>query len=484
MRFTSKELDLLRFLSTKETPVPAIELAEELGVSSKSVYRMIKQINSRTDVDIVNSYSGKGFLVNYEEYLKLRIVKDNYRDTERRQMEILLRLLYLSPKSVTISYLFDEYYLSDTMISKDIQRLNSILKASGLLLSRKAGRLSIQGEETTIRHLIDEINHNLGLYSIFLDRDSHNGSFEIDFVTNLFEKMETQIGAYLTYPYRINIFSHLYILFQRGKLGYINQNGVEQEFTSEERELIAKYPNLYRVSKETINAIRSYLNIPISSFENFYLFFHLISSRFEEEEYLGIDNEEEIYELSKLMVEKIGQELGLTTIDSKALSNFTSHIRALVYRLKNQFIVKNELLGSIKSEWRDVFKVVKSVGTEIFHSIGYDNVSDDEFGFLTLYFVNYLEESESVRRILIMCSSGVGTSELLKTRVIKNIPNIEVVEVLSVHSYKQRRYEFSNIDLVITTVNFKDFGPTPSILVSVLFNEQDVLNVQKALGRI
>lgn len=67
--------------------------------------------------------------------------------------------------------------------------------------------------------------------------------------------------------------------------------------------------------------------------------------------------------------------------------------------------------------------------------------------FLTLYFVKYKEMIHSKNVLLIMCSSGVGTSELLKVKVRKAF-ELEIVDVLSARKFSKAPEKYQNIDLI------------------------------------
>jgi activator of the mannose operon, transcriptional antiterminator len=111
------------------------------------------------------------------------------------------------------------------------------------------------------------------------------------------------------------------------------------------------------------------------------------------------------------------------------------HIDPLLYRLKNEIIVKNDLLGDIKLEYPEIFQQVEQVSRSAEEKYQLNEISEDEIGFLTLYFVKYKEMIHSKKRVLIMCSSGVGTSELLKVKVRKAFPELEIVDVLSARNF-------------------------------------------------
>lgn len=72
-----------------------------------------------------------------------------------------------------------------------------------------------------------------------------------------------------------------------------------------------------------------------------------------------------------------------------------------------------------------------------------------------------------------MCSSGVGTSELLKVKVRKAFPELEIVDVLSARKFSKAPEKYQNIDLILTTVNLTIDMMIPTILVNSVFTKQD-----------
>ncbi len=83
-----------------------------------------------------------------------------------------------------------------------------------------------------------------------------------------------------------------------------------------------------------------------------------------------------------------------------------------------------------------------------------------------------------------MCSSGVGTSELLKVKVKKAFPELEIIAVVSARQYQKNQTQFSNIDLILTTVHLTISSETPMILVNSVFTKQDENRVKEKLGEI
>ena len=157
------------------------------------------------------------------------------------------------------------------------------------------------------------------------------------------------------------------------------------------------------------------------------------------------------------------------------------HIKPLLNRLKNNIRIENSLLSDIKTEYSEVYGASMQVMKDVFEVFGFDSISDSEIGFLVLYFVKYLEQHPKKIRVLIMCSSGVGTSELLKVKVQKRFSQLKIVDVVSWKQYKLSKEEFDQqIDFIITSVVPKlEVKTKPVVLVNVMFTDSDYERVLK-----
>ena len=147
-------------------------------------------------------------------------------------------------------------------------------------------------------------------------------------------------------------------------------------------------------------------------------------------------------------------------------------------------MIKNDLLNDIELAYTETFKQVETVSKMVQETFHTNHISKSEIGFLTLYFVKYKELTPVKKRVVIMCSSGVGTSELLKVKVKKAFPELEIVAVLSARQYQKKRVEFGEIDLILTTVHLNEPTKVPMILVNSVFTKQDEKRVQQQLGEM
>jgi len=209
-----------------------------------------------------------------------------------------------------------------------------------------------------------------------------------------------------------------------------------------------------------------YLNTTLPESETFYLFQYLISSRIENGsiKHQNISNEAE--EITRFFSATMSRLMGVAIDQERNRHDLYSHIQPLLYRLKHEITIKNDLLHDIELEYQETFQLVEFVSKMVQKKFHTNHISKDEIGFLTLYFVRYKELAPIKKRVLIMCSSGVGTSELLKVKVKKAFP------------------EFSKIDLILTTVCLNEPPKIPTILVNSVFTKQDEKRVKQMLGEM
>ncbi|MGD1370479.1 PRD domain-containing protein, partial [Enterococcus faecium] len=94
--------------------------------------------------------------------------------------------------------------------------------------------------------------------------------------------------------------------------------------------------------------------------------------------------------------------------------DLANHIKPMINRLKNRIHVKNGLLDQIQLTYEKIYNSVSEVSKEVSQHFKLPLINADEIGFITLYFARMLETQQLPIQTLIMCTTGIGTSELLK----------------------------------------------------------------------
>ena len=407
MKLSKRETRLIEQFMIQGMNLTANELATAAKVSTKTIYRTIKRINEAAGSEIIRSEIGKGFCLDYEAYLRGTIENqetDQYDEPLERRHAIALHVLFKSPKRLMIKELFAPYYLSEAVISSDINRLAEYFQYFELQLIRSDKRVAVIGTEKNIRRCVNDL-------------------FTKTHVWN--EEMVTQ-----------------------------------------------KYP------------INAFLVTELPESEVFYLYQYLVSSRVENKPLAMTNLTKEASEITEFFTKQMEKALGIKLNQQTDKTNLLCHIQPMLYRLKNKIIVKNGLLNDIQLEYPRIFEQVAQVSKEVEQTYGTNPISEDEIGFLVLYFVKFKVIRRRRQRVLIMCSSGVGTSELLKVKVQRAFPELDIVDVLSARMYRKHAQDYQDIDLILTTINLPVEAKVPTILVNSVFTKQDEKRVKQLLGEM
>ena len=139
------------------------------------------------------------------------------------------------------------------------------------------------------------------------------------------------------------------------------------------------------------------------------------------------------------------------------------------------------MLEDIKTSYPNEFQLIKS-GTRAFKKIYDYNFSDDEIGYITLYFLRSFEKSKKIQetKVMVVCNTGRSASKLLSARLMNNLPDIHIVAMDSAYNISAHKNTLNNIDFVISTIPINDISK-PYIVVSPLLREEEIERVKNAI---
>lgn len=482
------EESFIYFLLNKKHYLTASEVAKEFNLSTKTIYRMIKKINSKSsNGELVITEKGKGIKLNYNVYL--RTMNDSttrsfdiYSPTERR-INITQELLFKSPNEVERKSLFENYYISPSVIRADEEKISENLKTKGLILKKNGSKISIQGTEQSIRKaLIDSLLKSNILFPKDLKTQSPNFNNEnFDFALRQIEIIEHTFGIIIPYPYNINLLTHIYILIKRVGHGIFDSS--ENEYLNGQP-IIKEQSIHYKIALNIKENIENYTGILLPSSETMNILIYLTSSRIDKANEKILEFSAEVIEITNFFIEEFRQESNFNITSSLIFESLASHIKPMINRLKNNITIKNILTEDIKLEYSHLFNKISKISKNVSKKWGFTLISEDEIGFITLYFAKEIEEKFQKVRALLVCTTGMGTSEFLKVRLLKSFPDIKVQGTSSCKKCHQEFIDKNSVNLVISTVKIEAKLNIPIILVNSLFIQKDQENVRNAIKEI
>lgn len=474
--------ELIGFLLNSNGYVTAKEIAQILFVSEKTVYRLIACINKSTGSSVIMSQRGRGFKLNYKFYIQpsghQKLGEDslvNISPVERRN-RIMKKLLLNSPQPLEESEVFAQYYVSSNVRHNDKQIIKKNLSRYQIKLISKNNFLKVCGPEENIRIALKKLINDqeiIDLKQLPLNSD-FSEKYDVRFVVKEIDKINYQLQMTLPYPYNVNLFSHLYILICR-----LRKNGTKYLVKEKQKLSPSQHQSeIYRISKQVIKDISNYLSIKVPDVEVDYIFQYLTSSRFVSSD-LNIATSSLVIKITKELIAKVSKDYNydFTFIQER----LEKHVQPLVNRLKNNIHVNNNLLEQIKMEYHDLYHIIFTDAKKIFFKYNLKGIDDNEVGYITLYFAQALEEKSYKLKVVIMCATGIGTSELLKIKVKKAFPNIDIVGITSNNDDK---FNYQDVDLLISTVQVSEKIKIPRIVVSALFTKKDQKIVQEKIDEI
>lgn len=488
----AKELNqkILDILKVHSKFITSEELSEKLGVSRKTITRRINSLNNQFSKPIIISQRGRGYKLDYSNYLSSTHKKSvNDSTTQLRQENILSRLLFSSPKPVKMMDLVNSLYVSESVLQNDEKVIAKHLKRWDLRLERKQRSIRIIGEEKNIRSaLIESVLHLNKATDIDSLRNSCGelNQADFNFALSQVEIAVQALNGSLPYPYNINFFAHIYILLNRARaFRSVNQAIATDDNIQKE---IQQNPEIFDVCKLIILNISNYLHVDSNSLnsETYYLFEYLLTSRFNSFDGVVLNDSDLAEKVTNCYVETVSENLNQNFTDA-IKTEIKNHILSMISRLKMHISLPNALLNDIELEYPEVFGATKKASEKVSKLFDLPKISDDETGFICLYFAKYYEETKDKKkyvRTYIICTTGIGTSGIISTKIAKAIPEIKVVGLLSSLNIEKIFENQSNIDLLISTVPIKGKIDIPVELVSAFFTKQDEEKVRAIVRKI
>ena len=479
---------LIATLKNSSDFVTAKELSEQLQSSEKTIYRLIKEINQTYSPDeLILKKKGSGFKLNkdlapdYQENVSYEQFSP-----ANRQLRILERLLLISPKRILIYDLSQEFYVSDSVILKDRIEIQKMLDEFHLKISTQTGSIFIKGSEFDLRRAIAELVpafSTIDMDNLALSAQSE--SFDIDLAAFILAKMkqlEGQLKAELPYPYNVNIFSHLYIMVERLKRGHQKSN--QLMITFEKSKDVD--PQLLQASQRLIAEVGEHLGRKIADVEIDYLYQYLYSSRFQlSADQQKIQFSKRVMDVTQFYLERMEMTEGKKIDQQSAIFiDLANHISPLLRRLDSKIRIKNKMLGEIKSSYPLIYQQSESISQKMVEYFGFSSISPDEIGFLTLYFARFKELNLAPIKTIIMCSSGIGISKLLRMKIETEFKDLDIVTVLSAQNLEDLAADYPEVKLIITSVSIPESSCVKQVLVSALLTAEDKENIEKVIEEI
>ena len=433
----TRALSIIKILLNSVEPVSSLALSQEIGCSTKTIQNEIKEVNKELKNCEIVSIRGIGYKIegNLDD---IDIKNSDLYDYDRVEYIIkkIINISSTDKDTIKLEDLADSMYVSLSTVKNDLKEVKKILNEYNLKISskHKQGICIEASEEDIIKFIINysnKVNNSLSIKD-FLNNNIIENLFSIKKILLDTLSYENMI---LTDNEFKNIVNYISI--------YLSRNNTNQS------DFIKEYIKKYKSKKEK----------PIS-----------------EDEQLLI--RKAIKEFCRDLNIATSINLSHDKIFEECLFN---HICNL-YKRADLGINQYEITaGEIKLKYPFPFELGKIAKKTIEKNLNME-ISEDEVENIALHIGGALEridkrDEKKVYKTIIVCTSGVGTSMLIKSK-LENIfkGKLEIIKVIP--SYLIDYINVLDIDFVISTVEV-NLENVNVIKVSPMLTDKEIKLIEK-----
>jgi len=420
--------------------------------------------------------------------------------TEHRRM-LMAVILLSEPGYHTIDEIASTIGMGRTTTKKDLAVVRKAIAARyGLALRAIPGKgVSVVGPEATIRQATADIV----LRSVTDDvvfrlsdwlKDSHRivipGTVpgvwglafrevgtDLGFLALQIERAQEQLGVAFSDTARVALLVHLAVAVSRMK---------EKSLVAFPEEQLAEIRQLpeYSVALTLARDVGQRFDVSVPEPEVCHIALHLVGAKRSS----GPDQIEG--QLSGTPVRRIVEEMirqaelyfGREIRDSELEAGLATHLVPTYYRLRHALPVRNPLLNEIRKRYSWLYRAAVEAASAFRELTGLE-LPVEEIAFIAMHLGAALERSSRSKvftpRVLVVCPSGIGSSNMLASRLKSEFPGLELVGIRSVLDVE--RGGVSDADAVVSTVPVSHPG-VPCVVVRPMLPPEDVESVRELLS--
>lgn len=470
---SERQRNIVSHLSPIKDFTTITELASLFQVSDRTIQYDLEYIESFVDqlqIKIERSKSLGVKITSQDEtsFLSETNVEMDVHFSKIERKEQIILSLFESSKPINSQKFADILNVSRRTVVEDLKSVQEWLGDHSLLLEYKKNKgFIIEGNEKNLREAYANI-----VSEYFRKATPHIGMK--NFSKEDLEKIRRTVISILNeedfHLVQVGIdglIYHIIIAIHRAKEQYMF------EIPDEEYERLSQ-TDVFEIAIKITQQLEEIFPIEFPKSEAAFITLHLLGARVTS--YHEYQEHKNITQISKLFIQKVSAQIGIPLIhDHKLMTGLITHLQPAIHRMTFNMGHSNPLKSEIIREYQELFYAIKqqiNVLEEPFHI----EFSDDEVAYLVLHFASSIErlsnEQTTQIKVILLCGSGVGTSQLLKSRIKNIYPEFEILDAFSIYDITEKILQSHGVDYILSTVPVEDFS-VPTIEVSPFLNRED-----------
>ena len=463
------------------------KLAKRFKVSERTIRNDISDINDYLKQQKIAQirFGSSGRLMIENDMKKVKELEDGsdfytYRLSKEERKILAAAILVQTRDHITLSNIAEMLYVSRATIINDLDGVKSFLETGNLhVISHSNKGLRLEGSEGDRRLFLLRI---MSVGANEVQEDSAIRSFmkglgmEFDLpeedrrrLQRIINEQEHAYGRFLTDASFDYLMQYLMLSIQRIRQG------------SRITEKVDGNKSKYKMARDIMKYISQYWNLEEDPGEADFLCGVLDSMSYtqrkrRDQRIIGLQL------VTRKFIENVSRDLNVNlNRDFNFYENLVDHLESIFMKSFN-VTQRDDFLKKYVEQNPKVLEVVRSHLDMLRKFIGRE-ISEIEIDYIVIHICAAIErrrKKEVVFQVLIVCGGGVGTSQLLLSKM-ENRFDFHVVDVVSAHLLREAQYE--NVDMVISTIPLKHFEKD-YILVSPVFTDEDYLRVNRKIEEL
>ena len=453
MDFTPRMQQILQRLLSEEDFVSEQALADDLGISKRTVQRELDgtagalasyglqlQRKKKAGLKLIGPADGKEKLT---ANLQTASAMD-FTDKHNRRRYLLFEILRdRTPKK--LFYYSQLLGVSEATAASDLESLTPWLQKNNLAVLKKQGYgVVLTGSEKdyreAMRRFISETTSAEDVKELHADHEALSqavmnvtdkgiykllNSHTIQRVYAVLKELHEERITHFTDAAKIGLVIHIAIAIERVASGQLQEEpSVPPSVPDDEDSALAR-----RILKGMENEF--HLSMP--AIEVSYLLLHIKGAkiRYNGSPWQGPDglDESALLGIIDKMIEAFDPQYAYDLrCDDEFIRGLFVHLQPTIVRLKHHLNIINPLLDDIQQEYASIFQKARRAADVLARALD-TTVSEEEIGYLTIHFGAALERLKGkkafTRKVVIgiVCASGFGLARLMMTRLQNKLPS-------------------------------------------------------------
>lgn len=461
----------------------AASLADQLGVTPRSIRSYVAALNARTGgADAVES-GPAGYRAGAGARSALRS-RQGGESAPRDRLHSLVRTLLDVADGVDVFETADELHVSEATLEADLARVRGLLEGTDLTLERDREIVRLRGNEAAQRRLLSRLAHDEMDAASFHPETFRRaltgtavaagsvGPFKSELVREL-----GGLGYYVNELAISDVLLHIAIAAERVAAGHALEaapSGAREEIP--------------RVGAVIARLAQEHFSVTLGDGDSGHLASLVLTRIVAPGEDAAGDVARSgvapaVEAAVRAEITRAADDFQVDLVDETFVLRLALHVQNLLRRAEERALTRNPLTRSLKTTYPMIFEVAVSIASGLHDRLG-TPIHDDEIAYIAMHVGGRLERSRKAESILtatIVCPGYYELHELLRSSVDRSLGS--AIEVTSVVTNVDPDWTSFDTDLVLSTIEPGSAGDR-FVRIQPFLTDADVDRIQQAAARV